>query len=565
MHPCGGAGAEVAVLICGALSREALDAHHSLRVLASDFAAAGYPTMRFDYSGQGDSSDILGNDAVCGQHWLIWQRNINEAADRLRRITGARRLILCGIRIGATLAVLTAERRSDIAGLILLAPVMRGRSYLRQLQVQGALQHDKAASKAAGLEFQELRLDQQAIEMINDVDLRQSKLKQGVKVAIFHEPSSRLIAETLAAWERLGAATECHPFGGLEPLTCSDTQGYKVPADSRPIIDWMRRVIPNEARPAHAAMRQAAMRQGDATLRLHGCMETPLRFGPDDRLFGILCQPETGPSGVAVIIVNTGRNPHSGLGRFGVEFARRMAASGITSLRMDFAGLGDSIGAPPEKNMRSDVFEDDRLMDVSAAITALEERGFCNFTVHGVCSGAYHALHAAARDSRIKALLLVNLPLFCWRNGDLIADSKQRSYALGHYAKKLREGKRWGRLLSGKSDLVGIMTGQILRLAKRVRLAVVADEASELTDPRLFARKIMGRLADRQTRTLFLYDPDNPGAYEIESLFGKGGSGLKAFTGTQVQMIPRLGEALAEAYGRTTAAERMMTFLADTR
>ena len=115
-------------------------------------------------------------------------------------------------------------------------------------------------------------------------------------------------------------------------------------------------------------------------------------------------------------------NPRAGLGRFGVEFARRLAAIGITTLRFDFAGLGDSIGPAGEENMRSDVFENERSGDVSAAIDALEQLGCRRFVVQGICSGAYHALHAAVAETRIEAILMANLPLFLWTKGDSIAE-----------------------------------------------------------------------------------------------------------------------------------------------
>ncbi len=545
--------AEVAVLICGALSREALDSHHSLRVLADDFAAAGYPTMRFDYQGTGDSSDI----PESAEHWAVWQQNINDAADRLRRVTGARNLILCGVRIGAALATLTAECRKDIAGLLLLAPVLRGRSYIRQLQVEGTLHHDKVVAKDGGLVFHELQLDQQTVGIINAVDLRKTTLMPGLQVAVFPDSSSRLLSECISAWEELGAVTKCYSFDGLEPLLCTDTQGYKVPAESAAMIDWMKRAVPNNRCIGHLPAPLDS-----AVLHLPSCAETPLHFGDDGKLFGILCQPHFRSRDSAVIIVNTGRNPRSGVGRFGVEFARRLADGGLASLRIDFAGLGDSIGYAGEQNMRSDVFEQERLPDISAAIAALEMRGYRNFAIQGICSGGYHALHAAVADTRIKALLTINLPKFLWLKGDSIADSKQRSYAFGHYAKKLRERKRWIRLLTGKSDVQGILRSQLRRWKNIVwRRSGEGNDASGMSDPGSFARKMMAELSRHHTKILFLFDPDSPGAYEIQGLFGKGGAGLKAFSGTHVKLIPGLGDALAGFGARKTAANIMIEFL----
>ena len=129
--------------------------------------------MRFDYAGTGDSCDIAQTADAPAELWAIWQRNIHDAADQLRRTTGARRLILCGLRIGATLAALVSESRDDVAALILLAPVLRGRSYIRQLQIEGELAHGTAKVKSPGLKFHELSLTAETVDLISEVDLRQ--------------------------------------------------------------------------------------------------------------------------------------------------------------------------------------------------------------------------------------------------------------------------------------------------------------------------------------------------------------------------------------------------------
>ena len=558
LHSDGGAAkADVAVLICGTLSREALDSHHSLRVMADAFAQAGYPTMRFDYAGAGDSSDIAETPDAPAEHWAIWQRNIHDVADALRQRTGARRLIFCGLRIGATLAATAAEVRDDVAGLILLAPVLRGRSYLRQLQIEAGLAQGKGAANGGGLAFHDLSLSPKTVDLLGQVDLRRVKLDAGLQVAIFSQTPTRPLSECVSDWTARGVAVQSYGFDGLEPLLCPDTQGYREPAASTEMMDWL-----NEAVPAQPYAGGWALAFDEPDLHLPGCVETARHFGPENRLFGILSRPAGYASETAVIIVNTGRNPRSGVGRFGVEFARRLAAEGMTALRFDFAGLGDSIGLPGEEDMRSDVFENDRSADISAAIDMLEQLGCSRFLVQGICSGAYHGLHAALKETRIEAVLMANLPLFLWKTGDSIAESKKRSYSLGHYTTRMAGLANWGRLLRGESDMVGILKGQMSRLAKLALNPLRGTARTPEQDAAGFARKLMAGLSRRHVRTLFLFDPDHAGAYEIQGLFGKGGSGLQAFAGAEVQMVPGLGDAVGEAAARRMAADRMIKFIA---
>lgn len=557
-HSDGGAAkADVAILICGALSREALDSHHSLRVMADAFAQAGYPTMRFDYAGSGDSCDIAETLDAPAEHWAVWLQNIHEIADELRRRTGARRLIFCGLRIGATLAAIAAESRDDVAALILLAPVLRGRSYLKQLQIEAGLGPGKGAAKGAGLEFHELSLGAKTVDLIGEADLRRVNLGAGLRIAIFSQTPTRPLSDCVATWEQRGIAIESFGFDGLEPLLCPDTQGYKEPAATAEIIEWLRMAAPPQ--PFGGGWPVDFDKQD---LLLPGCVETALRFGPEDRLFGILSRPAGDTSETAVIIVSTGRNPRTGVGRFGVEFARRLAAEGITALRFDFAGLGDSVGLPGEEDMRSDVFENDRSADISAAIDTLAQLGCRRFMVHGVCSGAYHGLHAALTETRIEAVLMANLPLFLWKAGDSIAESKKRSYSLGHYTTRMAGLANWGRLLRGESDVVGILKGQMSRLAKLALKSLRKTAATPEQDAAAFARKLMAGLSRRHVKTLFLFEPDHAGAYEIQSMFGKGGAGLKTFAGAEIQMVPGLGDAVGEAAARKMAADRMIDFIA---
>jgi hypothetical protein len=72
----------------------------------------------------------------------------------------------------------------------------------------------------------------------------------------------------------------------------------------------------------------------------------------------------------------------------------------------------------------------------------------------------------------------------------------------------------------------------------------------------------MAGLSRRHVKTLFLFEPEHAGAYEIQSLFGKGGAGLKAFAGAEIQMVPGLGDAVGGAAARRIAADRMIDFIA---
>src|SRR5947209_19874477 len=93
-----------------------------------------------------------------------------------------------------------------------------------------------------------------------------------------------------------------------------------------------------------------------------------------------------------------------------VVMARELARSGIASLRLDLAGIGDSEAPPEGAPALYTVLTD----DIRAAIDWLELRGIRDLTVFGSCSGAYQAFHAAISDRRIKRIALVNQLCFVW-------------------------------------------------------------------------------------------------------------------------------------------------------
>lgn len=117
------------VVLCNPFGEEAARVHRAYRVLAGKLQDAGYATLRFDYSGTGDSS---GEAADCTVE--AWLDDLEAAIGELRRQSGSPRVVLAGLRFGATLAALCAQREHlRIAHLVLWDPVVRGDHYLQEL------------------------------------------------------------------------------------------------------------------------------------------------------------------------------------------------------------------------------------------------------------------------------------------------------------------------------------------------------------------------------------------------------------------------------------------------
>jgi pimeloyl-ACP methyl ester carboxylesterase len=120
-----------AVLLCNPFGEEASRSHRIYRVLATQLERAGYAALRFDYSGTGDSAGEA-RDATID----AWLDDIATAAERLRTVSGASKIAVVGLRLGATLAMLASARGLAVRHAVLWDPVVEGAAYVRELVAQ---------------------------------------------------------------------------------------------------------------------------------------------------------------------------------------------------------------------------------------------------------------------------------------------------------------------------------------------------------------------------------------------------------------------------------------------
>ncbi|WFU79156.1 alpha/beta hydrolase [Bradyrhizobium sp. CIAT3101] len=121
-----GKAAVGAALLCNSWGTEYGSAHRAMRLLSKRLRAVGFDTLRFDYFGAGDS----GGETV-DAHLDGWREDISTALKELKDMSGKPRLIIIGLRLGATLVAQSAQRLSVKAdGVVLWDPILDGASYL---------------------------------------------------------------------------------------------------------------------------------------------------------------------------------------------------------------------------------------------------------------------------------------------------------------------------------------------------------------------------------------------------------------------------------------------------
>ena len=146
---------ESSVVLCYPMGGEYIRSHRAYQQLAVRLSNAGFPVLRFDFYGCGDSA----GDGVQGQvqQWLL---DIAAAIGEIRDRCGIAKVCLVGRRLGATLAAMAAETQGDIDSLILWEPVVNGKPYLEELLIlhQDMLRYSDAKPKPASTDGQSVEV-----------------------------------------------------------------------------------------------------------------------------------------------------------------------------------------------------------------------------------------------------------------------------------------------------------------------------------------------------------------------------------------------------------------------
>ena len=129
--PESGAQAEVGVLIVVGGPQVRVGSHRQFTLLARHLAQAGYPVLRFDVRGMGDSTGAQ-------RSFESLDEDIDCAIQALQQQPGVRRVVLWGLCDGASAALLFADRGADarIAGLCLANPWVRSDASLARTRVR---------------------------------------------------------------------------------------------------------------------------------------------------------------------------------------------------------------------------------------------------------------------------------------------------------------------------------------------------------------------------------------------------------------------------------------------
>jgi alpha-beta hydrolase superfamily lysophospholipase len=431
-----GPPASMGLVICKPFGFEAMSAHLSIRTFAESAADIGVPTLRFDYSGAGDSEDL----PPAADQWDAWLQDILAAIDELRRRTGVHRICLLGFRLGATLATIVAARSPNVRALIAVAPIINGRRYLKELRTfERAAALSTHAAEAAQMPSREADLAGAGHMEVSGffLNARTMSALQAVDLLALPAPpiSDALIIDRddlpgAQTWGELLAAatirTQYRALPGFVPMMMRAPNLTEIP---RAMIDaaqgWLSQDFgwsggeSSDLNPRSVEREAVLYLRDDPAATL---TEQPAMLRSDPLLFGIVTLPRPGEiRRRGVILLNSGGDHHIGPRRLYVSLAREWAKHGYVVLRMDLSGIGDS--APQPGKPVNDMFPSSAIDDIKLAVDIMRTRYHVrDVTLAGVCSGASHAIRTAMTGVAVDRLLLINPLIFFWKDGVNVAD-----------------------------------------------------------------------------------------------------------------------------------------------
>lgn len=523
-HPPAPPGTGPVVVICPPLGYDMVVSYRGLRHLAEATAAAGMPTFRFDYHGTGDSA---GSDYEPGrvQSWLA---SVNAAIDEAKRLTGASDVTLVGVRLGSLLALEAATRRSDVAAMVVWAPVHSGSARVRELRAFEKLMSGydpmpgdipDGAVAAAGFIF-----TAESVGALGALDAKKAARQPAPRVMIIPRDDVPGDDKLGAALEALGVEVTRAPLKGFQVMT-RDAHATEVPVEAIDgIVSWLGSV-PHAASvqaPSFPAPRLDAVASGTGLMGLElpgdvvPIAERPFR-AHDGRLFGILTFPKDGrPTRPPIILANAGAVHRIGSNRLYVTAARAWAERGFPVLRLDIGGLGDS---PAFEGMaENETYSSRAVPDIGEAAAALrEEFGSSGVIVGGLCSGAHASFHAALELDGIAGIVMLNPIVFHWKPSDALDVAAWMTYQqVRQYKQSVTRLDSWGRLLSGQVDLRRLGATLLQRMSDRIQAGAgaLSREVRRVTSgepPGDDAGRDLTRICDRGTNVLLLFSEGDPG------------------------------------------------------
>ncbi len=509
-------------VLCGPLGREADFIYRSWRSLAEMLSAAGLHTLRFEYRGFGDSAE----EDDSPDRIASWTRDAKSAAEWLKANQRVQEVVFVGFRYGAAAAAAAAAQLGGVHGLALLAPVTSGRSYRRELSMMAKIGGKPSPADDEDLCAAGITCTPQTLA---DLD-RFEPFRPGEKLAprlLTLLPPGAKPDRVLSGWIAASNADarQAEFSGHTELLVDADFAACPEATFGR-IVDWAKEDLDISA--------EAPSADANTTIGLPEVGEHTVFLKGSSRLFGVVTRPDApSPGAPAIVFLNTGATRHTGTGRIAVLMARRFAELGLTSLRFDIAGVGDS---PDREGQRNPIEHlADGFPDVHAALDWTEAQGFSSAVLIGFCRGAQLACNMAFRDRRARTQILIAPPPYFWND----EPAHRAPISNRRYMNLMTTAHSWRRLMRGE-----ISPPQMVRIAFRMIGRIVGKQHAKIVAANVARR--LRTLRDGGTETLLVYGDSDEFLIDNEEYFSTPRENLPQRLGMTTAILPGIDHLFLE-------------------
>ncbi len=515
-QPREGAATGIGVVIVPPFGWEDMSSYRPRRMWAQALADAGATVARIDLPGSGDAA---GGPSDPGR-LPAWIDAVGAAATHLRLAHGVRRVVAIGIGTGGMLSVKATEAGAPIDDLVLWGVAARGRAVLRQLTVFAKMEAEARAVGSGGGDEVEDHLPEGALgvggylltaETASDLkalDLRAIALPGGPgrRALLLEQDGISVDAALAGALREAGVEVTERPAQGFGKMML-EPQFSRAPEEAiATVAQWLAQT-PSGDGPAPAHDPAAAPVVADELVDADAGFRE--RFvlvqDPDGDLFGVATDP-LGPAAPVRVGFLGGTGHRIGPNRMWVEAARRWAARGVPSVRLDFAGIGDAGGEPPPDvpSLYRDVYVG-QLRRALDRVSAPEDR----VTVPvALCAAAYWAVQTSLSDERRVVPFMVNPGMLSWDADEHQANMRR------HYRKLLFKPETWRRLLRGEVSWTNapraVLNGVVAVLRKLVARGTPAGGDTPAIPARGGTAGVLDALRDQGTPALMVLTGDEP-------------------------------------------------------
>ena len=189
------------ILLCYPGPQEYMRIHWAMRRLAGMLSQRGFPTLRFDYYGTGDSAGETNAGTPSN-----WQQNIVLACEELVNLTQVREVSIVGYRLGAALAAQAVHAGLKVKSLALWDPVVSGSEYLSELTAQNELERawNLCPGPRSALHLMGYPMSEAERRETASIDLPQLALGAVSRLGLFHSGKQAAVDHLTGAWTAQG-------------------------------------------------------------------------------------------------------------------------------------------------------------------------------------------------------------------------------------------------------------------------------------------------------------------------------------------------------------------------